>query len=116
MISNEIKKAQSLTIGLLEKTLFGLEKLINYAQALQNINVGTSNTLFGDLPSAMQVPVPKINVCEEWTLTEKLDHEKDITGMFMSGHPLDHFSFEMRHYQFTPINEEYVYMEVIFKI
>jgi len=37
-------------------------------------------------------------------LTEKLDHEKDITGMFMSGHPLDHFGFEMRHYQFTPIN------------
>ena len=83
----------------------GLEKLINYAQALQSINVGSSNTLFGDLPSAMQVPVPKITVCEEWTLTEKLDHEKDITGMFMSGHPLDHFSFEMRHYHFSPIND-----------
>ena len=83
----------------------GLEKLINYAQALQNVNAGTTNTLFGDLPSAMQVPVPKITVCEEWTLTEKLDHEKDITGMFMSGHPLDHFSFEMRHYQFSPIND-----------
>jgi DNA polymerase-3 subunit alpha len=52
----------------------------------------------------MQVPVPKIPVCEEWTLTEKLEHEKDITGMFMSGHPLDHYGFEMRHYQFTPIN------------
>jgi len=83
----------------------GLEKLINYAQALQNINVGTSNTLFGDLPTAMQVPVPKINACEEWTLTEKLDHEKDITGMFMSGHPLDHFNFEMKHYLFSPIND-----------
>jgi DNA polymerase-3 subunit alpha len=82
----------------------GLEKLINYAQALQSINVGSTNTLFGDLPSAMQVPVPKMALCEEWTLTEKLDHEKDITGMFMSGHPLDHFGFEMRHYQFTPIN------------
>ncbi|MGI9138145.1 MAG: OB-fold nucleic acid binding domain-containing protein, partial [Sediminibacterium sp.] len=83
----------------------GLEKLINYAQALQSINAGTTNTLFGDLPSAMQVPIPKIAACEEWTLTEKLDHEKDITGMFMSGHPLDHFGFEMKHYQFTPIND-----------
>jgi DNA polymerase-3 subunit alpha len=82
----------------------GLEKLISYAQALQSINVGSTNTLFGDLPSAMHVPVPKMALCEEWTLTEKLDHEKDITGMFMSGHPLDHFGFEMRHYQFTPIN------------
>ena len=83
----------------------GLEKLINYAQALQSVNAGTTNTLFGDLPSAMQVPIPKITMCEEWTLTEKLDHEKDITGMFMSGHPLDHFSFELKHYQFTPIND-----------
>ena len=82
----------------------GLEKLIGYAQALQSMTAGTTNTLFGDLPSAMQVPVPKIPVCEEWTLTEKLEHEKDITGMFMSGHPLDHYGFEMRHYQFTPIN------------
>lgn len=83
----------------------GLEKLIGYAQAMQTMNTGTSNTLFGELPSAMQVPVPKLSACEEWTLTEKLDHEKDITGMFMSGHPLDHFNFEMKHYLFTPIND-----------
>ncbi|MFN5252678.1 MAG: OB-fold nucleic acid binding domain-containing protein, partial [Chitinophagaceae bacterium] len=83
----------------------GLEKLIGYAQAMQTMSTGSSNTLFGDLPSAMQVPIPKLTACEEWTLTEKLDHEKDITGMFMSGHPLDHFSFEMKHYLFTPIND-----------
>jgi DNA polymerase-3 subunit alpha len=83
----------------------GLEKLIGYAQAMQTMNTGTSNTLFGELPSAMQVPIPKLHLCEEWTLTEKLDHEKDITGMFMSGHPLDHFNFEMKHYLFTPIND-----------
>ena len=57
----------------------GMEKLIGYAQAIQSMNTGTANTLFGDLPSAMQVPIPKLATCEEWTLTEKLDHEKDIT-------------------------------------
>jgi DNA polymerase-3 subunit alpha len=51
----------------------------------------------------MQVPLPKLAKCELWTLTEKLDHEKDVTGMFMSGHPLDHFKFELAHYQFTTI-------------
>ena len=83
----------------------GLEKLIQYAQATQAMSTGTTNTLFGDLPSAMQVPLPKLGVCEEWTLTETLEHEKDVTGMFMSGHPLDHFNFEMRHYNFTNIAE-----------
>jgi len=81
----------------------GLEKLIQYAQATQAMETGTSNTLFGDLPSAMHVPIPKLSQCENWTLTETLEHEKEVTGMFMSGHPLDHFGFEIKHYQFTTI-------------
>lgn len=100
----EYHRAQYFNIPDSERTT-GLEKLIGYAQAMQSMQTGSSNTLFGDLPAAMQVPIPKLAICEEWTLTEKLDHEKDITGMFMSGHPLDHFHFEMKHYQFTPIND-----------
>ncbi|MEO8172312.1 MAG: DNA polymerase III subunit alpha, partial [Sediminibacterium sp.] len=62
----------------------GLEKIINYGQANQTA-VGSVNTLFGDLSDAMKVQMPKIPNCEPWTLTELLDHEKDVTGMFMSG-------------------------------
>ena len=67
--------------------------------------MGTTNTLFGDLPAAMEVSQPKIANCEKWTLTELLDHEKDVTGMFMSGHPLDHFKFELKYYGITRIND-----------
>ena len=48
---------------------------------------------------------PKIPNCEPWSLTELLDHEKEVTGMFMSGHPLDHFSFEIKHYGITRLSE-----------
>jgi DNA polymerase-3 subunit alpha len=81
----------------------GLEKIINYGQALQSLSAGSTNTLFGDLSSAMQVPVPKLTKTEPWTLTELLEFEKDVTGMFMSGHPLDHFKFELRYYGITNI-------------
>jgi len=83
----------------------GLERIIGYGQAQQMLSAGTTNTLFGDLPAAMQVPQPKIPNCEQWTLTELLDHEKDVTGMFMSGHPLDHFKFELKYYGITRIND-----------
>ncbi|MES2003336.1 MAG: DNA polymerase III subunit alpha [Bacteroidota bacterium] len=82
----------------------GLEKIIGYGQANQAAT-GSTNTLFGDLSSAMQVQMPKIPNCEPWTLTELLDHEKDVTGMFMSGHPLDHFKFELKYYGITKIND-----------
>jgi DNA polymerase-3 subunit alpha len=49
--------------------------------------------------------MPKIPNCEPWSLTELLDHEKDVTGMFMSGHPLDHFKFEITHYGITRLGE-----------
>ena len=57
-----------------------------------------SNTLFGVTSAGYEVQSPKIANCEQWSLTELLDHEKEVTGMFMSGHPLDHFKFEISHY------------------
>lgn len=86
----------------------GLEKIINYGQAQTQLAAGTTNTLFGNLPVEMEVPPPKILPYEPWTLTEKLDHEKEVTGMFMSGHPLDHFKFELKYYgimQLSDFNE-----------
>ena len=76
----------------------GLEKIIGYGQVQNSLLTGTTNTLFGDLPQVMDVPPPKIAACEPWTLTELLEHEKDVTGMFMSGHPLDHYKFELKYY------------------
>lgn len=82
-----------------------LEKIINYGAASVQIKSGTANTLFGELPVAMEIPAPKIAECEEWPLTEKLNYEKEVTGMFMSGHPLDHYRFELQHYQIIEIAE-----------
>ena len=49
------------------------------------------NTLFGDLPISMEIPPPRIPDCDPWPLTVQLDHEKEVTGMFLSGHPLDNY-------------------------
>ncbi|MEY2901653.1 MAG: polymerase subunit alpha, partial [Bacteroidota bacterium] len=83
----------------------GLEKIVSYGQAKQAHAIGTTNTLFGNLSAAMEVPQPKIGVCEPWTLTELLDHEKEVTGMYMSGHPLDHFKFELKYYGISKISD-----------
>jgi DNA polymerase-3 subunit alpha len=83
----------------------GLEKIVSFGQAKQANSIGNSNTLFGNMSAAMEVPIPKIAVCEPWTLTELLDYEKEVTGMYMSGHPLDHFQFELKYYGITRIND-----------
>jgi DNA polymerase-3 subunit alpha len=82
----------------------GLEKIIKFGNVYQTNSNQSSNSLFGDL-AMPAIATPKIAACEPWTLTELLDHEKEVTGMFMSGHPLDHFKFEITHYGITQLGE-----------
>ena len=36
------------------------------------------------------IQAPKIPLCDPRTSTELLDYEKEVTGIFMSGHPAQH--------------------------
>ncbi len=81
-----------------------LEKIVKFGSVFQTQASSTANTLFGE----MQMPdiiVPKLPPCPAWQLIEQLDYEKEVTGMYMSGHPLDNFKFELTHYKFTPLND-----------
>ena len=83
----------------------GLEKIIRFGQVYQQNNNSSANTLFGDLPLAVEIRTPTLPQCDKWPLIIQLEHEKDVTGMFLSGHPLDHFKFELKHYGITSLSE-----------
>jgi DNA polymerase-3 subunit alpha len=98
----QLHRAQYTTIPDGE-TQTGLEKMIKYGNIVQSQTLNTSNTLFGDLPAVLDIKPPQIPACPPWSLTEQLDREKEVAGIYLSGHPLDHYKFEMRHYGITPI-------------
>ena len=81
-----------------------LEKLIKFGQVFQSQASQSSNTLFGDLQMP-DIVAPKIPYCNPWPLIEHLDYEKEVTGIYISGHPLDNFTFELQHYHFTALKE-----------
>jgi DNA polymerase-3 subunit alpha len=85
------------------ETQTGLEKMIKYGNVVQSQTVNTSNTLFGDMPTVLDIKPPQISNCPPFSLTDQLDKEKEVTGIYLSGHPLDHFKFEMRHYGITSV-------------
>lgn len=84
--------------------LNGLERIIRFGNQYQTTQTTQANTLFGDM-SMPAVQPPKLPDSEPWTLTTLLENEKDVTGIFLSGHPLDHFRFEMQHYGIATIAE-----------
>jgi DNA polymerase-3 subunit alpha len=79
-----------------------LEKIMKFGSVYQAQSQNSANTLFGDLQMPEIVP-PRLSVCEPWPLATQLDFEKEVTGMYMSGHPLDNYKFEMKHYNITPL-------------
>ena len=81
-----------------------LEKIIKFGQQVSSASNTMLNSLFGDagMPEATQ---PKLTNCDEWTLTEKLEREKEMVGIYISAHPLDGFSFEMNNFGFMPLSE-----------
>ena len=81
-----------------------LDKILKFGSVFQSQAAGSANTLFGDLQMPDIIP-PKLALCAEWQLIEKLNFEKDVTGMYMSGHPLDDFKFELTHYGISPLSE-----------
>ncbi|MFL5774303.1 MAG: DNA polymerase III subunit alpha [Flavisolibacter sp.] len=100
----QLHRAQYLNIPDGE-TQTGLEKMTKFASIVQAQSVNATNTLFGDLPAVLDVRPPTIPNCAPWSLTEQLDKEKEVTGIYLSGHPLDHYKFEIRHYGITSIQE-----------
>jgi DNA polymerase-3 subunit alpha len=100
----QLHRAQYLCIPQGE-TQNGLEKMIKYGNIVQSQSQSATNTLFGDLPTVMDIKPPQISNCPQWSLTEKLDHEKDITGIYLSGHPLDHYKFEFKHFGVTSVQD-----------
>jgi len=81
-----------------------MEKIIKFGQVIQAQSANAANTLFGDLQMPDIIP-PKLLFCEPWQLVEQLDFEKEITGIYMSGHPLDNYKFELKNYHISALSD-----------
>ena len=81
-----------------------IDKITKFGAVFQSQAASSSNTLFGDLQMPDITP-PKLLPCPPWPLITQLDFEKEVTGMFMSGHPLDNFQFELKHYNINRVAE-----------
>lgn len=72
-----------------------LEKAIKYGSKHQENENSAQVSLFGDA-SDVQIAEPLVPPCEEWGTMEKLAQEREVVGIYISGHPLDDFRIEMK--------------------
>jgi DNA polymerase-3 subunit alpha len=72
-----------------------LEQVVKYAQKFQENENSAQVSLFGE-SSDVQIPEPQLPICEDWGTMEKLKREKEVVGIYISGHPLDDYKKEIQ--------------------
>src|ERR1700761_4164643 len=85
-------------------TLTGIERLIKYANDYQNTQSSAQSSLFGG-SVASYIPEPSMPEADEWPLIEKLKYEKDVIGIYLTGHPLDNYKLELQRYCNTTVSD-----------
>ncbi len=80
-----------------------IEHLIRYGSDYQQQQADAAMSLFGDI-SAFHIEDPAPPKSAPWSLMEKLEREKEVTGIYISGHPLDDYRMEVD--QFTTCSLE----------
>lgn len=95
-----------------------LEMVLKFGSKFQESENSSQVSLFGE-SSEVQIPEPIIPPCESWGTMEKLKREKEVVGIYISGHPLDDFKKEISSFTNSSISffanmEEYVNRELSF--
>jgi len=73
-----------------------IEKIIRFAAKYQQKQNSAQVSLFGDTDE-FEVQDPPIPHCEPWPKAVQLRHEKEVTGFYISGHPLDAFELTLKY-------------------
>ncbi len=75
----------------------GIDLAVRFGNQVQSDELSNQASLFGEAGS-LEVTEPELPTVEEWSLMERLQREKELVGIYISGHPLNNFKFEIEYF------------------
>lgn len=85
-----------------EKGVTFIERAIRFGNKYQENKNSSQISLFGET-SEIQFSEPEIPPAKKWGIMEELSKEKELVGIYISGHPLDDFKTEIEFFCSTPL-------------
>ncbi len=82
-----------------------IEKAVKYGSNVQGSGATQQNSLFGEIGGGVNLSEPTSFGSDEWSLLEKLKKEKEVTGIYISGHPLDDYRLEIKKFTNCFLND-----------
>ena len=81
-----------------------IEKAIRFGSKYQERKNSAQTNLFADF-GEMSLAEPEFPQCENWTKLNQLKKEKDVVGIYISGHPLDEYMDSVRFFSNIKLND-----------
>lgn len=77
-----------------------IEKIVRYSAKISELKASATQSLFGELGAGTgnDISMPKIPLTEPWSIMEQLKNEKEVVGVYISGHPLDEYKIEIQNF------------------
>jgi DNA polymerase-3 subunit alpha len=82
-----------------------IELAMKYGNSIKAQEGSNQNSLFGGTEMGGDLMEPSFKKVEEYPVFARLSKEKELVGMYISGHPLDQFKYELKKLKYTPVSE-----------
>jgi len=104
VLENLVKAGAFDGFGIPRRALFeGLEDAIGAAQRRQADEAVGQASLFAAMPQAARPARFRFPEVPEWPLSERLTHEREVLGMYLTGHPMQAHEGDVQRFASCPI-------------
>jgi DNA polymerase-3 subunit alpha len=95
----EVQRSHYFSLDPQDNTNF-IEKIVRYASKMAELKAQATASLFGELGAGTgnDIAQPRIPTSAPWSVMEQLKNEKEVVGVYISGHPLDDYKTEISNF------------------
>jgi DNA polymerase-3 subunit alpha len=94
----DIQRAQFFAVD--SEGISFIEKIVRYSAKITELKAAATQSLFGELGAGTgnDISMPKVPISAPWSVMEQLKNEKEVVGVYISGHPLDEYKIEIQNF------------------
>ena len=94
----DIQRAQFFAVD--NEGISFIEKIVRYSAKISELKAAATQSLFGELGAGTgnDISMPKVPISAPWSVMEQLKNEKEVVGVYISGHPLDEYKIEIQNF------------------
>jgi DNA polymerase-3 subunit alpha len=90
----------------LRSSLFAVvEQALEFGAKVQNSKLSVGNSLFGGFEDEVKIVEPEVPELKPWTRKEKLAKEREVTGFYVTGHPLSKYEIDFKSFATIHLGE-----------